>query len=116
MAIENGGPVCAVASKAGKSRRRSAGAEPELEAAVRDQVEHRRVLGDADRLVERQSHDARAKTNSRRVRRDMREKHEWGGKTAFVPIKVMLSDPRRVETVPIRMNDLLDRQPIPLSR
>ena len=107
MALENGRPVRAVAPEAGESRRRAAGAESQLEASVRDQVEHRRVFGDPDRLVERQSHDASAKTNSRRARRDMREKHKRGGKTAFVPVKVMLSDPGRVEAVSLRVNDLL---------
>ena len=115
MAIENGGPVRAGAPEAGESRRRTAGAESQFEASVRDQVEHRGVFGDADWLVERQSHDASTKTNSRRAPRDMREKHKRGGKTAFVPIKVMLSDPRRVETVPFRVNDLLRSEAIPLS-
>ena len=112
MAIENGRPIRAVAPEAGKCRRRAAGAEPELEAPVRDQVEHRRVFGDLDWLVERQSHDARAKTNSRRARRNMGEKHEWCGKTAFIAVKVMLSDPRRVEAVALRVNDLLRSEAI----
>ena len=107
MAIENGRPVRAGAPEAGESRRRTAGAESQFEASVRDQVEHRRVFGDPDWLVERQSHDASAKTNSRCARRDMREKHKRGGKTAFVPIKVMLSDPGRVKAVSLRVNDLL---------
>jgi hypothetical protein len=46
----------------------------------------------------------------------MREKHKRGGKTAFVPIKVMLSDPGRVEAVSLRVNDLLRSEAIPLSR
>jgi hypothetical protein len=46
----------------------------------------------------------------------MREKDERGGKTAFVPVKVMLSDPGRIEAAPLRVNDLLGRQPVPLSR
>ena len=46
----------------------------------------------------------------------MREKHKRGGKPAFVPIKVMLSDPSPVEAMPLRVNDLIGRKPIPLSR
>jgi hypothetical protein len=100
-----------------RSRRKptTARAESQFEASVRDQVEHRRVFGDPDWLVERQSHDASTKTNSRCARRDMREKHKRGGKTAFVPIKVMLSDPGRVKAVSLRVNDLLRSEPIALS-
>jgi hypothetical protein len=115
MAIENNRPVCAVAPEAFKSGRCAAGAEPELETAVRNQVEHRRVFGDADWLFERQGYDARAKTNSRRARRDMRQKDEWGRKAPFVPVKVVLGDPRRLEAVPLRVNDLLRSEPISLS-
>ena len=115
MPVKNGSPVRAVAPEAFKSRRRAAGAESELEAAVRDEIEHRRVFRDADRLFERQGHDARAKTNSRRARRDIGEKYKRGGKTAFIAIKVVLGDPGRVEAVPLRVNDLLNRKPIPLS-
>src|SRR5580692_3121197 len=114
MPVENGRPVCAVAPEAGKGRRRAAGAEPELEAAVGDKVEHRRVLGDPDGLVERQSNNAGAKANSRRARGDMGEKHKGGGKAAFVTVEVVLSDPGRVESEPLRVNDLLGREPIPL--
>jgi hypothetical protein len=46
MAVENARPIRAVAAEAGESRRRAAGAEPKLEAAVRDEIEHRRVLSD----------------------------------------------------------------------
>src|ERR1700728_2716647 len=114
MAVENGRPVRAVAPKAGESGRRPTRAEPELEAPVRDQVEHRRVFGDADGLVERQRHDARAKANSRCARCGMREKHKRGRKTALVPVEVMLSDPGRIEAVSLRVNDLLGREAIPL--
>jgi hypothetical protein len=50
------------------------------------------------------------------VRGDMREKDKRGGKTAFVLIKVMLSDPCGIEAVTLGMNELLARQPIPLRR
>jgi hypothetical protein len=46
----------------------------------------------------------------------MGQKHKRGGKTAFIPIKVMLSDPGRVEAVPLGMNDLLGGESISLSR
>ena len=45
----------------------------------------------------------------------MGEKYERRGKTAFVPIEVMLGDPSRVEAVSLRLDDLLSRQPIALS-
>ena len=59
----------------------------------RDEIEHRRILSDPDRLFERQGHDARAEANSRRACRDMSEKHEWRGKSALIAIKMMLSNP-----------------------
>jgi hypothetical protein len=45
----------------------------------------------------------------------MGEKHKGGGKAAFVTVEVVLSDPGRVESEPLRVNDLLGREPIPLS-
>ena len=93
MAVESVRPIRAVAPEAGESRWRAAGAEPKLEAAVRDEIEHRRILSDPDRLVERQGHDARAEANSRRACRDMSEKHEWGGQAALIAVKMMLSNP-----------------------
>jgi hypothetical protein len=42
----------------------------------------------------------------------MGQKHKRGGKTAFIPIKVMLSDSGRVEAVPLGVNDLLGGESI----
>ena len=79
-------------------------------------IEHRRMpLCDPDRLLERQGHNARAEANSRRACRDMSETHERG-RAACVAIKVMLSNPGQVEAVPLRVNDLLGREAIPLAR
>ena len=116
VALENGRPVGAVQPESGESGRRAAGAQSSSRRPFEIEVEHRRVLGHADRLFQRQSHDARAETNSRRARRDMREKHKRRGKTAFVPVEVMLGDPGQVEAMTLRLNDLLRREPIPLSR
>ena len=116
VALENRRPVGAVQPESGEGGRRAAGAQSKLEAAVRNEVEHRRVLGHADRLFQRQGHDARAETNSRRARRDMGEKHKRRGKTAFVSVEVMLGDPGRVEAMTLRLNDLLRREPVALCR
>src|ERR1700691_2765262 len=116
ITLENSGAIRAVAAEAGESRWRAAGPKPKLEAAVRNKVEHRCVFGDADGLFKWESYDAGAETNSGRSRRDMGQKHKRGGKTAFIPIKVMLSDPGRVEAVPLGMNDLLGGESISLSR
>jgi hypothetical protein len=45
----------------------------------------------------------------------MREKHERSGQPAFVTVEVMSSDPGGVDAAPLRMNDLLGSQLIPLS-
>ena len=87
VSIKNVRPIRTVAPEAGESRRRAAGAEPKLEAAVRNQIEHRRILCDADRLLEQQGHNARAETNPRRARRGVREKHKRSGKATLVPSK-----------------------------
>ena len=57
MPVEDRGAFRTVETEGGEGRRRAAGAEPQFETAAGDEIEHRRVFGDADRIFERQRHD-----------------------------------------------------------
>ena len=84
MAFEDRSALPAVEAEGGERRRRSAGADSQFEAAARDEIEHRGILGDPDGIFERQRHDLGAEANTRGLRRcDVRQKDEGPREAAF---------------------------------
>ena len=113
---ENFAPLRAVEAEGGERRRIAAGADAELQPAVDQDVEHGRVLGDTDRLFERQRDDAGAEADGRRARSDMGEEHQRRRQSAFGFVEMVLGDPRRVETAAFGVGDLLRREPVSFRR
>ena len=74
---------------------RDAAPEAELEAAVAEGVERARLLGDAERVVERQHGDRGAEANLARPRRGGRQEEVWRG--AGERAGVVLGDREAVE-------------------
>ena len=62
-----------------------------VQSAAGHEVEHRGVLGHADRQFERQGHDPRPQPDSRRLRGDLRQEHERPGKAALVFVEMVLA-------------------------
>ena len=85
--------VGAVEAERREGRRRAAGADAELEPAAGEEVEHRGVLGDAHRVLERQGDDAGAEADARGPRRDVREEHEGRRQAALGLVEVVLRHP-----------------------
>ena len=73
-----------------------AAAGGEIDAAATQQVEGRPLLGDADRMMQRQDRDRRGEANIPRSGRDIGE-HEIGAGEHPQRAEMMLADPRRVE-------------------
>ena len=96
-------------------RGRRPGAESELGASAREEVEHDGVLGDAHRVLERQRDDAGAEPDATRRRGDVREEHERRGQSALGGVEVMLRHPGRVEPVPFGGDDLLGGDAVALG-
>ena len=80
-----------------------------------EKVEHGGVLGHADRLLERQGHDAGAEPDAARLRRDMREEDERRGQPALAAAEVVLRHPRGLEAERLGADDLLGRELIALG-
>ena len=101
-----------VEPKGGKGRRVSAGPDPKLKTAVRQQIEDRGVLCHPDGMFQRQRNDAGAKANAGRLRRDETEKCEWRREPALAFVKMVLRDPCGIKAGGFRVNDLRCRQAI----
>ena len=72
-----------------------AAAGSEIDAPVREQVERRPLLGDADRMMQRQHRDGRREPDVFGARRDIGE-HQIGAGEHAERVEVMLADPGRV--------------------
>ena len=89
---------------------RRAAARPEVEATVRQHVEHRGALGDAHGMVvvERHAHDAVTDADARRARRHPRQE-DLGRAHVRVPLEAMVLDrPDAVEAHLLGEHRLLD--------
>ena len=91
------------------------GPDADFQAAAAHQVEHRGILGDADRQLQRQRDDAGAEADARGPRRGLRQEHEGRRQAAFVFVEMVLGDPGRVEAAALGMGDLRGGQPIALG-
>ena len=67
----------------------------EIDAPVREQVERRPLLGDADRMMQRQHGDGRREADVLGARRDIGQ-HQIGAGEHAERVEVMLADPGRV--------------------
>src|SRR5437868_1049943 len=90
----------------GKCRRVTAGADTELKPAVRQQVEHRRILRHPDGVFQRQRHDASAEANAGSLCRDKAEKGKGRRKPALRLMKMVLRDPCGIQPHSLRVKDL----------
>ena len=106
----------AIEAEGCKRRRVAAGADAEFKTAVRQQIEDGRVLGYPDRIFQRQRDDAGAEPDARGLRRDEAEKCERRRKATFRLVKMVLRDPRGIETRRLRVPDLLRGQAISFRR
>ncbi len=80
-----------------------------LRASLRQQIEGREVLEDADRIGGAQDGDGARQPNALRSRRRRRKNDR--GRGIEVVLAVVLPDPEDIETYLIRMFDLLDQVP-----
>ena len=113
---EQGVAVRGVEREGVKGGQVAAGANADFEPAAGHEVEHRGVLGDADRQLERQRDDAGGQPDARRPRRGLRQEHQRPRHPALVLMEMMLGHPGAVEAQPLGMHDLFERQAIPLGR
>ena len=74
-----------------------AAAGGEIDAAATQQVEGRPLLGDADRMMQRQHGDSGRQANALRARRDIGE-HEIGAREHAERVEMMFADPGRMHT------------------
>ncbi len=88
-----------------------AGAEHEVDAAAAGEVEHRQVLGQADRVVQR--HDQRRHEDAQRAgpAGDRRRHHQRAGAVAVVG-PVVLGQRRHQEAVLLGPGALVERRPV----
>ena len=77
------------------SRAVVAAAGGEIDAAVAEQVERRPLLGDADRMVQRQHGDGRREPDVLGARRDIGQ-HQLGAGQHAERVEMMLADPGRM--------------------
>jgi hypothetical protein len=112
---EQGRALGAVSTEGRIGGKVAATSDADFEAAAAHQVEHRRVLGDPDRHLERQGHDPRPEADPRCLGSDLREKDERRGKAALVFMEMVLGDPGRIEPESFGVDDLLGRQSVPLG-
>ncbi len=70
----------------------AAAAAPERHAPVRQHVEHRRVLGEPQRILERQRDEPGAELDAPRALRDGLEQHQRRGQPTVFGAEVMLGD------------------------
>ena len=87
---------------------RVAGAHAENQAAAGDDVDHRRFLGDGERMVERQEQHAGPEAHPARSRRDRGEADER--RRIEQDAVVMLAEPHRVESCRLGALALRDRR------
>ena len=80
--------------------------QSQLHAAAREDVEHRRALGHADRMAGRQLHDAVAEPDLRRALARGAQEHLGRRHVRVLLEKVMLDDPRIVIAEPVGELDL----------
>ena len=99
--------MSAVLAEGRKCRGRAARADAELEPPARQGVEHRSILGHAQRLLHGQRHDAGAEADARRAGRHVAQEHEGRGQAALVAVEMMLRHPGRVEAVTLGVDDLV---------
>ena len=112
IAVERRVALVLVEAEGQEGLGRGAGAEAEFEPPARQQIEHRGILGDADRVLHRQDDDAGAEPDPRRARGDEAEERQRRGQSPFVAVEMVLGDPGAVEALPLGMDDLLGGEPV----
>ena len=85
-----------------------AAADAEIEPALRQLVERRRLLGHPHRIVERQHGRAGAEPDALGARREIGEERVVGREQPAVPHEMVLDDPGVVDADPVGEFDLLD--------
>ena len=93
--------------------RRVAHADAHLDPAAADVVEHREVLGEPDRMVERQQADIAGEAHLLRARRHRRGDGNPRRQVAVVD-EVMLGEPDEIEPEPVEPGDLIHDRGIEL--
>ena len=91
------------------------GPTPTSRRPPRHQVEHRGVLGDSDRQLQRQGDDPRPQADPRCLGGDLGQEDERRGKAAFILMEMMLGDPGRIEAAAFGVDDLRGGQPVALG-
>src|SRR5512132_237089 len=87
--------------------RREAAPDAHFEAAIAKQIERRNSLGDMDRMMVRQRHDAEPEAQLRRTPRERRE-DQFGLRRMRVPAhEMMLDDPYAMKAAPVGQLDLV---------
>jgi len=98
--------VVAVQAEGGEGDEVAARTDAHLQPAATQQVDDDGILGDPDRELERQRHDAGAEANAGGVGCGMRQEHERCRQAAFPFVEMMLGDPGRIEATLLGLNDL----------
>ena len=99
--------------KASNSSCAVAHADAEVEAPAGEQRERGGVLGESDRVVQRQQHQVRADPHPGRALGDRGGDHERRGRVAVVD-EVVLGEPHRVEAELLGGDDLVERAAVEL--
>src|SRR6185436_12610206 len=76
----------------------------------------RRILGHAERHLQRQGDDGGSQPDVRRSRCGVRQEDKGRRQAALELMEMVLGDPGSIEAEPLRMDDLLRAQPIAFGR
>jgi hypothetical protein len=109
---EDRGPLLRVVPERREGARRPPAADAELEPPAGQRRQHGGVLGDPQRRLERQRHDARAEHDPRGLRGGVGEQDERRGQAALVLVEVVLGHPRGVEADRLGRPDLLEGEAV----
>jgi hypothetical protein len=94
----------------------AAGSDPHLQSAATHQIEHRGILRDPDRQLQRQGNDPGPQADPRGLPSDLGQEHKGRRQAAFVLVKVVLRNPGRIEAAAFGMRDLRDGYTVAFGR
>ena len=101
-----------VVAEGGEGQRVATGTQAQLEPAAAEDVDDRGVLGDPDRVLQRQDHDGGAETNALGALGGGREKGERRGETGAVVQEVVLGHPAAVVAELLGSREQVEREAI----
>jgi hypothetical protein len=114
MLLEDGASILRVVTEGGEGARGAARGDAQLDAPAADPVQHRRILGRTQRVVDRQGDHAGGQGDVPGALGGGGEQDQGRGQAALVLAEVVLGEPRGGEPEAVGRLDLLEGEPVSL--